>query len=53
MATMHNPDTNTTKSTRTALAALLKRCSERAARDMEAQAVELLQAATRLRNERR
>lgn len=53
--TMGAMDTNETTRewARTAVARLLKRCTERAARDLETQAAELLLAASRLRKVRR
>ena len=44
-----NPDTNTTRWARQAVANLLHRLTARAARDLEAQAGELLEAARALR----
>jgi hypothetical protein len=47
-------NTNATREwARTAVAQLLKRCTQRAARDLETQASELLLAASRLRKPQR
>ena len=52
MATMDTPNTQTTKWAHAAVARLMKRCTERAARELETKASELLLVAVRLRQSR-